>query len=116
MLRYFLLTLVRRTPGIIVMLVAAGLAIVRFGRHPRVSVLTLVGVIVYFFRLLIFPLVFYYVPDMGRSLNLTGTQLNWSYTALNVLDDACLAFVAILFVVAAFSSRQQLPSHPTYQG
>ena len=98
------------------MLVAAGLAIIRFRWHPRVSVLTLAGVVIYFLRLVFFPVVFYYVPDMGRSLHLTGSQLNWSYTALNVLDDACIAFVAVFFVVAAFSSRQQLPDNLTYQG
>lgn len=116
MLRYFLLTLVRRTPGILVMLVATGLALARMRRHPKVSLITLAGVAIYFFRLILFPIVSYYVPDIGQSLHFTPSQVEWWYTALNVLDDAFLAFVAILFVIAAFTGRKQLSNNPTLQG
>jgi hypothetical protein len=116
MLKFFLLSLLRRTPGIFVMLVATGLALVRIRRHPKVSLITLAGVAIYFFRLIFFPLVFYYVPDMGQSLRINPSQMEWWYTAINVIDDAFLAFVAVLFVVAAFAGRQQVSDNPNFQG
>ena len=116
MLRYFLLTLVRRTPGITVMLVAVVLAVARMRRHPKVSLITLTGVAVYFFRLIFFPLIFYYVPDIGQSLHINPSQVEWWYTAINVLDDAFLALVAVLFVVAAFTGRKQVSDNQTFQG
>lgn len=98
------------------MSVATVLAFARMRRYPRVSLITLAGVAIYFFRLIFFPLVFYYVPDIGQSLRFTASQLDWCYTALNVLDDAFLAFVAILFVIAAFTGRQRVTDNPTLQG
>jgi hypothetical protein len=98
------------------MLVAAGLALGRFGRHPRVSLITLAGVVIYFFRLLFLPVVFYFVPDMGRALHLAPSQAEWCYTAINILDDAFLALVAIFFVVAALTGRQQVAGNQIYQG
>lgn len=116
MLKYFLLTLLRRSPGIIVMLIATGLSLARMRRHPKVSLITLAGVALYFFRLIFFPLVFYYLPEMAHSLSLSEVQLSWWYTAVNVLDDALLAFVVILFVIAAFTGRQRVPDNPNLQG
>ena len=87
------------------MLVATGLAVARMRRHPKVSVITLAGVAIYFFRLIFFPIVSYYVPDIGQSLHFRPSQVEWWYTALNVFDDVFLTFVAILFVVAAFTGR-----------
>ena len=98
------------------MLVAAGFAVARMRRHPKVSLITLAGVAVYFFRLIFSPLIFYYVPDLGQSLHINPAQVEWWYTAINVLDDAFLAFVAVLFVVAAFTGRQQVADNPTLQG
>jgi D-alanyl-lipoteichoic acid acyltransferase DltB (MBOAT superfamily) len=98
------------------MLVAAGLAVARMRRHPKVSLITLAGVAIYFFRLIFFPLIFYYVPDIGQSLHFNSSQVDWWYTAINVLDDAFLAFVAVLFVVAAFTGRPQVSDNKTFQG
>jgi uncharacterized membrane protein len=98
------------------MLAATVLALARMRRHPKVSLITLAGVAIYFFRLIFFPLAFYYLPDIGQSLHFKPSQLDWCYTTLNVLDDAFLAFVAILFVIAAFTGRQRVTDNPTLQG
>jgi hypothetical protein len=97
------------------MLVATGLAVARMRRHPKVSLITLAGVALYFFRLIFFPLFFYYVPDIGQSMHFSAAQLDWWYTAVNVLDDAVLAFVAVLFVVAALAGRRQASDNQNFQ-
>ena len=80
-------------------------AIVRWRRHPRVSLMTALGLTIYLVNLLVFTLVFYWLPELSRALHLSANGVDWTYTIINFLDDFVYAAILILLVAAAFSRR-----------
>lgn len=99
------------------MLVAiAGLiiALVRWRRHPRVSLMTSLALILYFVRLLLFTTFNYYLPNLFAGVFRVSEQgVSWAYTALFFFEDLAFAGILILLVAAAFSQRDQPPEMST---
>jgi glycopeptide antibiotics resistance protein len=108
---YFLNLFARRLPTILVALSGIVFAIVRFKRHLRVSILTLLGLIVYLLMLLVFIPLGYWLPELGHVFHLSESQVGWAYTMIYVLEDLVYTGILILLVAAAFSQRNPMTSH-----
>lgn len=97
--------LLRRLPIILLALVGILLAIVRWKRHPKVSLLTAFGMGLFLFQSLTFMFVYYFLPrlvDRGW----TYGSVNHLYTLAQICQDFLFAGVIILLVAAAFSQRR----------
>ena len=100
---YFLLS--RRGPAFLVMFVGLIIAIVRWKRHPRVSLLAASGILLYLLQSTAFGAVFYSLPNLLRS--------GWSYGGVNnlylvfeVLRDFIFSAAILLIIIAALSQRK----------
>jgi hypothetical protein len=91
------------------LVVAGGIvfAIVRWKRHPRVSLMTLLGLAIYFVSTLFFLVLLHNVIGLHEALHISYRQIGYIQTMLFVLDDFTYAAVLILLVAAAFTQRGQ---------
>src|SRR5258708_4442384 len=104
MIYFFLMLLARRLPLILVALGGIVFALTRWKRHPRVSLLTLAALVIYFVRILLFTPIRYWLPNiMGSMFHASNTGIDWAYTLVNLIEDFAFAGVVVLLVVAAFS-------------
>ena len=106
MLLYFLLMLLRRAPMLLLALGGIGFAIVRWKRHPRASLMTVLGLGLYLVEGFVYTGIIYGLPKLTQGMNLSYVQISPIYTALSVLDDFAFAAVIILLVAAAFAGRK----------
>jgi hypothetical protein len=97
--------LLRRLPIILMALAGILIAIVRWKRHPKVSLLAVLGMGLFLLESLTFMFVYYFLPRF--------VERGWTFgsvTTLYALAQACQDFlfaaVIILLVVAAFSQRE----------
>lgn len=81
-------------------------AIVRWKRHPRASLMTVLGLGLYFLEGFIYTGVLYGLPKLTDAMHLSYVQIGPIYTALYVLDDFAFAAVIILMVAAIFTGRR----------
>ena len=95
---------VRRWPVLVVVLAALVFAIVRWKRHPRVSAITVAGLLIFQFQSFFFSTVYYFLPQLAKS--------GWSWQAIDNLSiaiDIChdLVFSAAigLLATAVFTGR-----------
>lgn len=106
-LSYFL---IRKAPVLVLTLAGIVLAIIRWKRHPKVSLVTVIGLSFFTIESLIYSIVLYRLP---RVLNqfVSYTSYDFIYTLLFVLDDIAYALVILLLVIAALIQRSvQTPS------
>ena len=80
-------------------------AIIRWKRHPRVSLMTVLALVIYFFEGMIFLAILYWLPDMMQSLQLSPKASGWLYSVIFFFEDFVFALVIILLVGAAFTGR-----------
>ncbi|MCM3872179.1 MAG: hypothetical protein ND895_15965 [Pyrinomonadaceae bacterium] len=102
--------LARRLPIILLALVGIVLAIARWKRHPRVSLLTAIGMGVFLSQSLFFMFVYYFLPRL-RDSGWTYDSIGRLYAVAQVCQDFLFAGVIILLVVAAFSQRHPQTSN-----
>ena len=90
-----------------ILLALAGIvfAIVRWRRHPRVSLMTILALVINLVNMLVFTLILYWLPEFSRALHLSPNGIDWTYTIFEILDDFVYAGILILLVAAAFSKR-----------
>lgn len=102
-LGYFL---ARRAP--ILLLAVGGIifSLIRWKRHPKVSLLTIIGLGFLVIESVVYTIVLYLLPVIFESLNVDYANQQTYYTVLYVLEDTARAFVIVLLVAAAFSQRQ----------
>ena len=96
--------LLGRLPIILLALVGIVLAVARWKRHSRVSLLTVLGLGLFLFQSLAFMFLYTFLPrlvDRGWAY----ASINHLYTLAQVCQDFLFAGVIILLVVAAFSQR-----------
>ena len=98
--------LARRSPVILVALVGIVFAIVRGKRHPTVSLITCIALVIYFIRIVGFTLLNYYLPNIGHALHLADSQVDSAYTVMFVFEDFVYAVILIILVAAAFIGRR----------
>lgn len=97
--------LLRRLPIILIALVGILIAIARWKRHPKVSLLTVFGMGLFLTQSLTFMFVYYFLPRL-RDSGWTYDGIGRLYALAQVCQDFLFAGVIILLVVAAFSQRQ----------
>jgi hypothetical protein len=102
-LGYFL---VRRAPILLLALGGIVFALIRWKRHPKVSLLTIIGLSFLLIESLVYTIVLYQLPLIFESLGVDFSSQRTFYTVLYVLEDIARALVIVLLVAAAFSQRQ----------
>lgn len=102
--------MLQRTPLLLVLLVGIVFAIVRWKRHPRISFLTLLGLVLYLIKIFSFSALSYAIPQLMPLMHLTYSTVNNLYTLLDVLNDLVLCGIMILLVAVAFSQRRPTTS------
>jgi hypothetical protein len=101
---YFLTMFLQRSPAFLVVLIGIIFALVRWNRHPKVSLLTLLALLLYIAKFVVFTGLYYSVPELARHASYDlGTVL---FGVLDVLNDVAAAVVIVLLVVAAFIKRE----------
>ncbi len=81
-------------------------AFVRWKRHPSVSLMTVLALIVYIIESFVFAIVYHFLPDIAIRLHLTDRTFDVLGPVLNVVDALIFSLVLILLVIAAFSQRR----------
>jgi hypothetical protein len=102
---YFLLMMARRLPMLLLVLGGSAFAIIRWKRHPRVSLMTLLALIIYIVEAILFILFLYWLPDLMHTMRLTPKAESWLYSVIFFFEDFVFALIIILLVGAAFSGR-----------
>ena len=100
--------LLRRSLLLVVILGGSVFAIVRWKRHPRVSLITVLGLGIYLVDTFAFALLFHYLPTFFHNLRLTPGNISVLDSVLSVCDDFVYAAVLILLVAAAFTQRNKV--------
>jgi uncharacterized membrane protein YoaK (UPF0700 family) len=103
---YFLYMFARRIPMLLVTLGGIVFAITRWKRHPRVSLITVLALALYWVEAFVFLCIRYWLPNLVVSLKLSSSGINALFVVISVLDDFAFAVVIILLVAAAFSGRK----------
>ena len=81
-------------------------AIARWRRHPGVSLVTVLALLLYLIRMLCFSALDYLLPTFREPMHLSYSAIENLYTVLGVLNDIVFAIVLLMLVVAAFSKRR----------
>ena len=100
--------LLRRSVLLIVILAGLLLAIIRGKRHPRASLLAVLGLTFYLIDSYTFAFIFHYLPRWFDTLHVTSNNISFLDSVLQLIDDFGFAAVLILLVAAAFSQRRQI--------
>lgn len=97
--------LLRRSVLLLVILGGIVFAIIRWKRHPRVSLITLLALVLYLVESSAFAFVFHYLPRFFNTLKLSDNNISVLDSVLSLVDDFGFAAVLILLVAAAFTGR-----------
>jgi len=102
---FLLRSVLLRAPVLLVFAVGVIVAIVRWKRHPKVSLLTLLGLFIWQFEALAFTFLHYRMNEWFRANNWNSESQIRAIFAVNVAQDLLYSVMLILLVVAAFSRR-----------
>jgi hypothetical protein len=103
MIPFLLSTYLVQMPVFLVWLVALAFAVIRWRRHPRVSLLATSGLLLFFLRALTVPLIRLWIQQRAAETFQVGIQ----FSALNLGSALVGALAWILILVAVFSGRKQ---------
>lgn len=98
----------RRVVLLLVVLAGIGFAFARWKRHPRISLMTVLGLGLYLIDSFAFAFLYHYLPRFFNTLKVTSQNISILDSVLGVCDDFVYAAVLILLVAAAFSQRHTL--------
>jgi len=110
---YLFYMFARRIPMLFVSLGGIGFAIARWKRHPRVSLMTVLALALYWVEAFVFLCLRYWLPNLVEALKLSGSAINFLLVVISLLDDFAFAVVIILLVAAAFSGRKPATTNTT---
>ena len=99
--------LLRRAVLLLVILGGSVLAIARWKRHPRVSLMTTIALGLYVIELFVFAFLFHYFPQVFGTLHLSDSNIGMLDSVLQLVDDFAFAAVLILLGAAAFTRRNR---------
>jgi ABC-type multidrug transport system permease subunit len=88
-------------------------AVLRWKRHPRVSLMTVLALIVYLFDAVFYSVFLYWLPELTGSMRLSSDTMRWVYSSIYFCEDIVYAAIILLIVAAAFTGRQKRPSAAT---
>jgi len=94
-----------RLPLLLLLLGGIVFAIIRWNRHPKVSLLVILGLVFYLLESTFFTLLIFLMPTIlptGAAIVASGPL----YTILFVIDDLAYAAVIIVLVSAVFAQRK----------
>lgn len=106
------ITLARRSPMLLLALGGIIFALLRWKRHPRVSIMTVSALIIYMIDAVMFQIFLHYFPVMIRSI-VSPKTVDWLYFFVFFFQDFIFAAITILLVAAAFSQRKTTPPPST---
>lgn len=107
-LYYFLLRLVRRLPMLLLCLGGIAFAVVRWKRHPRISLMTSLALVIYLVEAIVFIVFLYWLPELMQMMRLSSDASGWFYSVIFFCEDFVFALVIILLVGAALTKRPTL--------
>ena len=110
---YLLYMFARRIPMLLVTLGGIVVAIARWRRHPRVSLMTVLALALYWVEAFVFLCLRYWLPNLVEALKISGSAINVLLVVISLLDDFAFAVVVILLVAAAFSGRKPATTNTT---
>ena len=110
---YLFYMFARRIPMLLVTLGGIVVAIARWRRHPRVSLMTVLALALYWVEAFVFLCLRYWLPDLVEAWKLSGSTINVLLVVISLLDDFAFAVVIILLVAAAFSGRKPATANTT---
>jgi len=108
MLNYFLMMLLQRSPLLLVALGGIVFAIIRWRRHPSVSLLVVIGLLFYMIKIAVFAALYYWLPTLRVSMKLSYAAIGNLYDVSSVLSDIGFSIVLVILVVAAFFRRSRV--------
>jgi hypothetical protein len=104
---FLLYLLLKKAILLLLVLGGMGFAIVRWKRHPRVSLLTVLALGFYLLQSLTFALLYRWLPTFFYSLKLTAQNISTLDSVLQLIEDFAFVAVLILLVAAAFTGRNR---------
>ncbi len=110
MTTYFLTSLLQRSPLLLLVLAGILFSIVRWRRHPKASLLTVIALVFYLIKIFLFTAFNYWIPPLRESMHWSYAAANNLYTVLHVVNDIGFAIVIVLLVAAAFANRTPVPA------
>jgi hypothetical protein len=103
---YFLWTLLRRLPMILVTLGAIVFAFVRWRSGPRAAVITVIAFLIFLIDMVVFTAFLYWFPEVSASWRLSPSAREWIDWVIFFCEDFVTAAFIILLTAAAFVGRQ----------
>jgi hypothetical protein len=100
----------RRSPMLLLALAGTVVALIRWKRHPRVSLMTVIALVIYVIEAFLFSVFLYYLPDLIQTMHFSSKAIDWLYFFVFFFEDFVPALVILLLVAAAFSQRNSLPA------
>jgi hypothetical protein len=101
--------ILQRGPLILVLLGGIFFALARWNRHPNISLLTFVGLLLYLLKFFIFAGLAFSIPRIMESMHWSYAVANNLYLLLDVLNSLVFSGILILLVAVAFAQRGKAP-------
>ena len=99
-----------RAPLLLVIIAGMVFAIVRWRRHPRVSAMTVIALVIYLFESLALEVFSRWLPGLFELAKVQPRNFGRAYVMVFFLEDFIFAAVLILLVAAAFTGRGREPA------
>lgn len=99
--------LLKRSLLLLLLVGGTGFAIARWKRHPRVSLMTVLALVLYLIETSLFSIFYHWLPRFLFSLRLDPDTIEMLDSVLLLADDFLFAAVLILLVAAAFTGRHR---------
>ena len=97
---------VRRWPVALVVLMGLVFAIIRWRRHPKVSALTVAGLLLFQLQALAFSSLYYFLPRLADH-GWTWRSIDHLSIGLDICHDLAFSAALVLLVAAVFIGRTQ---------
>ena len=112
MLKYTLLEylFITRWPMYLTSFAGLVFAIIRWKRHPRVSLMAILALLLLMGQSLIFNTAFYFLPRLTEQ-GFSYGAIDRFYILVEVCRDIVYAVIIVLLVSAAFSQRSSIQPH-----
>jgi hypothetical protein len=108
MTTYFLWALLQRLPVLLVILAGIVFSLLRWKRHPKASLITVIALVFYFFKFFAFTALNYWLPILRESMQWSYATADNLYTVVQVVNDFCFAMVLVLLVAAVYVGRRPM--------
>ena len=113
MIEFFLSMFARRIPMLLIVLLGIVVAIARWKRHPRASLITVLALALYLFEDFFVLMLRYAMPSLANAVQIPPNAIRTVFTVIGLLDYLSLAIVTVLLVGAAFTGRKAADRPPS---